>query len=443
MILKVKILKFLAGRPVCMIHEKTAKELSIHAGDRIIIKKNKKRIISIVDTITGIINKKEIAVSDEIINHLALKKNNLVEVELTEPPRSINFIKKKIKGQELTKQEIFEIVNDIARNALTEAEISFFISAVYSEDMSLKETKWLIEAMVNSGSRLKLRGKIVDKHCIGGIAGNRTTPIVVSICAANGLIMPKTSSRAITSAAGTADVVETLASVEFSIKQIKKIIHKTKACLVWGGALGLAPVDDKIIKIGRIVKIDSTAQLLASILSKKISVDSEYVLIDIPYGKSAKVTRRRAEKLKIKFLNLAKKFNLKMKVVLTTTKGPIGNGVGSNLEMMDILKVLRNQENAPKDLKEKSLMLAGEILEMTGNTKKNKGIEKARTTLELGIAYEKFNQIIKAQGGKIKNLEPGKYYYTTHATKTQKIKFIDVQKIKQQEFIFTKNKDKK
>ncbi len=227
--LKVKILKFLAGRPVCMIHEKTAKDMSIHAGDRIIIKKNKKRIISVVDIITGIINKKEIAVSNEIIKHLNLKKNNFVEIELSEPPRSINFIKKKIKGQELTKDEIFEIVKDIAKNALTEAEISFFISAVYSEDMTLRETKWLIQAMVESGSRLRLRGKIVDKHCIGGIAGNRTSPIVVSICSAAGLIMPKTSSRAITSAAGTADVIETLANVEFSIKEIKKIIYKTKA----------------------------------------------------------------------------------------------------------------------------------------------------------------------------------------------------------------------
>jgi len=164
---------------------------------------------------------------------------------------------------------------------------------------------------------------------------------------------------------------------------------------------------------------------LASILSKKISVDSKYVLIDIPYGKSAKVSKRKAEKLKIKFLNLSKKFNIQTKVVLTTSKGPIGNGIGSNLEMIDILKVLRNKEDAPKDLKEKSLMLAGEIFEMTGNAKKGKGIEKARTILELGMAYEKFSQIIKAQNGKIKKLKPGKYYFTTHAKKTGKIKFID------------------
>jgi len=422
--LKVKKLQFFAGRPVCMIHEKTAKELSLHPGDRVVILKDHKRIISVIDTVKGIITTKQIAVSDAIIKHLNLKSNDSVEIELAETPRSIDFIKKKLKGDELKKEEICEIVNDIAKNALTEAEISFFISAVYSEDMTMRETKDLIDAMVKSGSRLRLRGKIIDKHCIGGIAGNRTTPLVVSICSAAGLIMPKTSSRAITSAAGTADVMETLAKVDFSIKDIKNILKKTKACIVWGGALGLAPVDDKIIKIERIVKIDSTAQLLASILSKKISVDSEYVLVDIPYGKSAKVNKRQAEKLKTKFLSLSKRFGLKTRVVLTHSDGPIGNGIGSNLEMIDILKILKREEG-PKDLEDKSVMLAGEILEMTGKAGRGKGIEKAKRILDMGMAFEKFNQILKAQKGKIKRLNPGKYSHNIFCKKSGKVKSIN------------------
>lgn len=422
--LRIKKLKFLAGRPVCMIHEKEAEKISLHPGHRVIIKKGKKKIISIVNLVsTGKSN--EIAVSDEIAKHLKLKTRDLVEIEITQRPQSINIIKEKLSGKELSKKEIFKIINDIARNALTEAEISFFISAVHSNGMSLTETKYLIQAMVKSGTQLKLRGKIVDKHSIGGVAGNRTTPIVVSICAAIGLKTPKTSSRAITSAAGTADVIETIARVDFSIKELKKIISKTNACFVWGGALGLAPVDDKIIKIERIVKIDSTAQLLASILSKKISVDSEYVLIDIPYGPSAKVTEKQAKELKRKFLILAKNFSLKLEVVLTDGSEPIGNGIGPVLEMIDVINVLKRNINAPNDLREKSLMLAGKLIELAGNSKKGQGKKLAKEILDSGKAFKKFEQIIKAQKGEIKQLKPGKYKKHIKIKRKTRIKHLN------------------
>ncbi len=425
--LKVKILKFLAGRPVCMIHEKTAEQMSLHVGDRVSIKKRDKKIISIIDTASGIINPYEIAVSNTIVENLKLKKGDAVNVEITSRPQSIHLIREKLKGKELKKAEIEEIINDISRNALTEPEIAFFISAVYNKGMSLNETKNLIQAMVQTGSQIKLRGKVADKHSIGGVAGNRTTPIIVSICSTVGLIMPKTSSRAITSAAGTADTIETIAKVDFSIKEIKNILKKTNACFVWGGALKLAPADDKIIKIGRIIKIDATAQLLASILSKKISVDSKYVLIDIPYGKSAKVTKRQAEKLKIKFLKLGKKFGLKIGVILTDGSQPIGNGVGPVLEMIDVIKVLQRQ-NPPKDLEEKSIMLAGKLLEMTGKVKKGNGIKLATQILYSGKALKKFEQIIKVQKGKVENfkkLKPGKYNHIIKTKRKTKIKHIN------------------
>jgi len=407
-----------------MIHEKTAQEMSLHIDNRISVKKANKRTISIVNTISNIIKPNEIAVSNTVIQHLKLKKGDVVEVEITERPKSINLIKKKLKGEELNKKEIQEIVQDISHNALREAEIAFFIAALNSKGMSLNETKNLIQAMVKTGKQLKLRGKVVDKHCIGGIAGNRTTPIIVPICAAAGLIMPKTSSRAITTAAATVDVIETIAKVDFSIKEIKKIIQKTNACLVWGGALGLAPVDDKIIKVERIVKIDSTAQLLASILSKKISVDSKYILIDIPYGKSAKVDKRHAEDLKKRFIILGSKFNLKLEVVLTDGREPIGNAVGPFLEINDIIKILK-REDGPKDLEEKSIMLAGILLEMAGKTKKGKGKVLAKEILDSGKAFKKFEQIIKAQKGKIRKFKPGKYTHTIYTKSNKKIKSYD------------------
>jgi putative thymidine phosphorylase len=422
----IKKLRFLTGRPVCMIHEETAKKISLHVGNRVVItNKDHKKIISVVDTVTKIINTKEIAVSEEILEILNLKDKEIVNVEITEHPRSISFIKKKLKGERLTKEEVYEIIKDIADNALTEVEVAFFISAVYTKDLSLEETKNLIKAMVESGNRLELKGRVADKHCIGGIAGNRTTPIVVAIGAEAGLIMPKTSSRAITSAAGTADSIETIARVDFSINEIKKIIKKTNACLVWGGTLGLAPVDDKIIKIERIVNIDSTAQLLASILSKKISVGSKYILIDIPHGRSSKVTKKQALKLKEKFLKLGKIFRLKIEVILTDGSEPIGNGIGPALEIKDVIKVLNKDINAPKDLEEKSLVLAGKLLELTGKAKKTKGLEMAREILNSGKAFKKFKQIIEAQEGNLEVFQKPKFYFDVKSKDRIKINHFD------------------
>ncbi len=410
-----------------MIHEKTAKKMSLHVTNRVEIKnKYHKKIISVVDTVQGIIKPDEIAVSEEILENLSLHDKEIVDVELTEHPKSISFIKKKLKGEKLSREEIDGIIKDIACNALTEIEVAFFVAAVYVNEMSLEETKNLVDAMVKSGNRMHLKGKVVDKHCIGGVAGNRTTPIVVSICASTGLVMPKTSSRAITSASGTADVIETIARVELSIKEIKQVIKKTNACLVWGGALGLAPVDDKIIKIERIINIDSTSQLLASILSKKISVGSKYILIDIPFGKSAKITgKKEAEELRIKFLEIGKKFGLKIDVVLTDGSEPIGNGIGPILEITDVIKVLK-RDNPPKDLEEKSIMLAGKILELSGKAKKDKGIEAAREILESGKAFKKFKQIIEAQDGKINGNRFKKPRFSHHIHAENKIKIIHI-----------------
>lgn len=424
--LKVKKFRFLTGRPVCMISENTAKELSFYVGQRIIISRNRRSIISVVNIVEDALKKSEIAVSEEIIQALNLKPGQKVQVEVAETPHSIELIKEKLKGRRLKKDEIKEIIENIANNSLTEAEIAFFISAVYEEGMTLEETKFLTKAMIETGNRLNFKGKVVDKHSVGGIAGNRTTPIVVSICSATGLIIPKTSSRAITSAAGTADVIETIAKVDFSSEEIKKIIKKTNACFVWGGSLGLAPVDDKIIKIEKIVNIDSSAQVIASILSKKISVGSKYILIDIPYGNSAKFSKKQAERLKDRFLRMGKIFNLKIDVELTKGSEPIGNGIGPLLEIKDVIKVL-SRDNPPIDLEKKSIFLAGKLLEISGKAKKDNGIKMASEILNSGRAFEKFQQIIKAQKGSLKrlnNIKP-KFSFNVISKRKMKIKHID------------------
>ena len=410
--LRIKFLKWSAGLPVAMLNEKTANQMGVHAKDRISIKtlsKNSKEISTIIDTIKGLVKENEIAVSSELKKRLNLRGGQKVDVKFAPTPKSMDFIKKKLNKKTLSKKEIKEIIRDVVNNSLSEPEIALFISAMYKQGMDIKETIYLIDAILESGNKLLLKDKfVVDKHSIGGIPGNRTTPIVVSICAAAGLVVPKTSSRAITSAAGTADVIETITGIEFSMKELKKILKKTNACMVWGGALGIIPADSKIIRIEKILKIDLESQLLASIMSKKLAVGSKYILIDIPYGKTAKVTKSKALHLKKKFEFLGKHFKRKIKVVLTDGSQPIGNGIGPALELVDVLKILDPKKQGPKDLEKKSLFLAGKLLEMTGKTKRIKqkqikGIELAKEILYSGQAFEKFKQIIKSQNGTSKN----------------------------------------
>lgn len=431
--LKAKFLKWSAGLPVAMLNQKTAQKIGVHVQDRICIKtltKYPKEISTIIDTVKRLIKENEIAVSSELKKRLGLRIGQKVEVTLALNPKSLFFIKKKLDNKKLSREEINEIIRDITNNSLSESEIALFVSGMYKHGMNLKETIYLIDAILESGNKFIFKNKVVgDKHSTGGIAGNRTTPIVVSICASAGIIMPKSSSRAITTPAGTADVIETIAPVDFSMKELKRIVKKTNACLIWGGALGIVPADAKIIQVEKMLGIDPEAQLLASIMSKKLAMGSKYIIIDIPYGKTAKVDKAKAIKLKKKFEQLGKHFKLKLKVVLTSAKEPMGSGVGPALELIDVIKILNPHEKGPEDLEKKSLFLAAELLEMTKKAKKGKGIDMAKEILSSGKAFEKFKQIIKAQGGSLKEINPAKFKKDVLSKKTGKIFNIDNKKI--------------
>lgn len=428
--LKIKFLDWSAGLPVSIISNNAARKIGISIKDRILIKKGKSEFTSIVDISSDIVKKDELAVSSELRDRLKLKEGDLVSVEYSPAADSMVYIKQKLEGKKLSKKKIFKIIEEVVNNSLSEAEIAVFVSAMYSQGMHISETISLIHAILATGNKLNINKKyVVDKHCIGGIPGNRTTPIVVAICVAAGLTMPKFSSRAITSAAGTADTIEVLANVDFSIKKVESIVKKTGGCMVWGGGIGMVPADSKIIKIEKMLNMDPEAQLLASIMSKKLAADSDYILIDIPYGKNAKVSKGKAIALAKKFKLLGKGFKKKMIVVLTKGDEPIGNGIGPSLEAEDLVKVLSKAVGYPKDLEKKSIFLAGKILEMTKKAKKNRGDEMARNILDSGDAYKKFEEIIKAQGGSLENIKRAKFKKDIFATKVCKVKSIHNKKM--------------
>lgn len=430
--LKTKFLNWSAGLPVAMMNKKTAAKMGVNTRGRISLKTNShesSEYSTLVDIIEGLVKEDEIAISKEMKEKMGLKKEGQeVDVNLTGSPYSLNYIKKKLDSKRLSKEEVESIISDIVSNELSQPETSLFVSAMYVNGMTFRETTYLIDAIVKKGHTLNLRNKIVaDKHSIGGIPGNRTTPLVVSICAAAGLTMPKNSSKAITSAAGTADTVETLTNVEFSVKELEKIVKKAGASLAWGGSVGMVPADSKIIRVEKMIQLDPRAQLLASIMSKKLAVGSNHIIIDIPYGSTAKVTRKEAEKLRQEFNKLGKHYQIEMKVVLTKADGPIGKGIGPVLEMKDVLGILDPEEKGPRDLEDKSVFLAGNLLEMSEKAGKGKGEQKAREILHSGDAFKKFKEIIKSQGGKIKDLKPGSYKEEIYAGKSGNIKNVDNQ----------------
>ncbi|MFO1352141.1 MAG: thymidine phosphorylase family protein, partial [Gammaproteobacteria bacterium] len=289
-------------------------------------------------------------------------------------------------------------------------EMAAFLVASSQSGLDRDEVLALTRAMLESGERLAWNEPVLaDKHSIGGIPGNRTSMLVVPIVAAHGLPIPKTSSRAITSPAGTADTMEVLAQVNLAPEALHTIVRAEHGCLAWGGTARLAPMDDMLIAVERPLGIDSQGQMVASILAKKLAAGSTHLLIDIPVGPSAKVRHMRdAMLLRKLFEYVADRLNLHLEVVITDGRQPIGRGVGPVLEARDVMQVLQNDPQAPLDLREKALRLAGRLIEFDLDVRGGQGYRIAREILESGRALAKMNRIIDAQGRQTQRFVPGK-----------------------------------
>jgi thymidine phosphorylase len=259
-------------------------------------------------------------------------------------------------------------MKDVAASRISDLHLASFVTACAGDRMTRGETVALTRAMIDVGDQLRWPfSPIVDKHCVGGLPGNRTTPLVVAIATACGAVMPKTSSRAITSPAGTADTMETMAPVTLDVPAMRRVVEQEGGCIVWGGAVRLSPADDVLIRVERPLDLDGTAQLVASVLSKKAAAGSERVLIDIPVGPTAKVrSAEAAQSLGAVLTDVGTAIGLQVRVVQTDGTQPVGRGIGPALEAIDVLGVLRGHAQAPRDLRERALALAGDVLEMAG-----------------------------------------------------------------------------
>ena len=347
----------------------------------------------------ALVGPSEIGLAEPALRRFAEPTGSLVTVTPAAPPESLEAVRSKIHGQTLSANEITAIVNDLTHYRYSDMEIVAFLIGSASF-MTSDELIALTGAMAQAGTRLKWRDPVVvDKHCIGGIPGNRTSMIVVPIVAAHGLPIPKTSSRAITSPAGTADTMEVLARVNVGVEEMKAIVAACNGCLVWGGHVNLSPADDILISVERPLGIDTREQMVASIMSKKLAAGSTHLLIDIPVGPSTKVVNgAEAMRLRKLFEFVGDRFGVAVEVVTTDGRQPIGSGIGPILEAQDVMAVLANEPAAPTDLREKSLRLAAHLLEYDPRLRGGAGYARARELLESGAALKQMQKIIDAQG---------------------------------------------
>ncbi|MEM2325639.1 MAG: AMP phosphorylase [Archaeoglobaceae archaeon] len=394
---RVKILPLRSERLSVILNQSDAEELGLLPGDRVKVVIGKESFVAEAD-FAEIIPPGEVGVCSFTAETCSVKSDCMAGVYPVARPKSVDFIRKKFEGGKYSNLEIKNIITDISKNVLNDLEISAFILANEIVGLSEEELQWMIEAMVENGERIVFqKGIVVDIHSIGGLPSNRFPIIAVPTVAAAGLLIPKTASRAITSASGTADTMEVLADVNLGIDEIKEITERVGGVIAWGGATNIAPADDKIIRVEYQLEISPKPHLIASLLSKKLGNGSQFVAIDIPVGEDMKIPgidigRSFANQM----VELGRRLGLRITATLTDGSQPVGNAVGPALEAKEILRIFESGKTENR-LVDKALNFAGILFEMTGIA--NDGYSYAKKIFESGKTLEKFKEIIAAQGG--------------------------------------------
>ncbi|MEM4953110.1 MAG: AMP phosphorylase [Desulfurococcaceae archaeon] len=427
---KVKSIDMEFPQPVVILNEDDAKELGIVPGNIVLVTVGDTHRSVIAMTTRTMAQRGECVFPLELTKKLGISNGDVIGLRLLGLPPSFNALKKRLKGEKLSEGEFLALLKDIVAGVYGEAEIAAFLVSQIYNPLTDSELAYLIKAMVETGAKVKFEETVYDIHSVGGVPGNSKVALLsVPIVASAGLLIPKTSSRAITSPAGTADTMEVLARVDLTVDEIVEISRKVKGTLAWGGRLNLAPADDIFVSIERKLAIDPEQQMVASILSKKLAMGVEKLVIDIPVGHGAKVEELKdAESLASIFIKQAGLLNIAIKVAITYGGQPIGTSVGPALEAREALKA-HIERRGSRSLIDKALMLAGLVLEMSGKAHPGSGTDLARDLFLSGKAYEKFKQIIEAQGGD-PNIRPedipiGRYTFTLKSPIEGAVTYID------------------
>lgn len=341
----------------------------------------------------------ELALNNEAFKQINLPEGAKVSVSLSSLPPSLNSIKRKVAGNILSSGEYSAIINDITARRYSNMDIASFLVASGSF-MSAPEVLSLTEALIGDKTIVwENEDIVVDHHCLGGVPGNKTDLIITAIVAAYGLPMPKTAAHSLTSCAGVADTMSVLANVNIDEKRLKELIKENRGAIVSYDSLDLAEATRIIANVEKQIGITEKSHIAASILAIKIAAGVTHLVVDIPVGPKSRIKNtNEAMRLRKLMEYVGDMLSLEIDAVITDGSEPVGNGVGAVLEARDVIKVLKNSEDAPQDLREKSLFLAGRMLEFDPKLRGGQGYFAAKEILDSGRALEAMNKIIKAQG---------------------------------------------
>jgi AMP phosphorylase len=430
------VLDVKAGKKSIIINEDDASETGLELNERARLTVDGKSTVCITETTKTLVKRGTVAIYRDVAEALGLENGEYVDVAYEPSPKSVEVIRKKIAGEKLSENEINGIIGDLISNELSDLDIASFLFSVHYKGLDMEEIRNLTLAMLNSGEKLELSGFVVDKHSIGGVPGNKVSLLIIPIVASTDLYIPKTSSRAITSPSGTADTMSVLANVKFSLKEIKEIVEKTHGCIVWGGALNLAPADDMLIRVENPLRVNPRGLMLASVMAKKLGVGAKIVALDMPVGRGTKVADMTdGEKLARDFVELGRSLGINVRAGLTYGGQPVGRAIGPALEAREALAALISPNEASMSLLSKSASLAGIILEASGISQQGQGYSTAMDIMRSGKALSKMKEIIEAQGGnpdiKPDDLPVGTYRHQVVAENDGYVTLVDNESIVQ------------
>jgi len=414
---------------VVIINSADAEEFGINPGDSIELNWNShdSHVIVAADITETIVEEGAIGFYEDIWTKYNLKDHEVIKIDFFAASEGTDVIKKKLLGQRLTYEDFYLVMKDIANGRLGTILTTYFASAGYNPGFDHEEIEYMTKALAETGEHLAFDGIVADKHSIGGVAGKGITPIVVSVVASvEGIKVPNTSTRAITSASATTDMLEVLMPMTFDKAALEAMIFKSNAFMAWGGGLDLAPADDEIIKVQKPLGMESIDKFVSSIVAKKIAQGVNHVVFDVPVGPGAKINEEEFPRVKETFERICKKFGIHVYIHKREVSGIDGKAVGPALECIEFLKILENRPEKSLQLEKDALTLAGILLEITEKAKVGEGFAMAKGIVDSGQALKKLKEIIRNQGGNenvtSQSIEVGKIVYEYKSFRSGQIK---------------------
>src|SRR5215472_373531 len=317
--------------------------------------------------------------------------------------RTVDLIHRKRDGEELSPEEIAAIVDGYTRNEIPDYQMSAFLMAVFFSGMTDREVSTLTDSMVRSGETVDLStipGIKVDKHSTGGV-GDKTSLISAPLAASAGVVVPMISGRSLGHTGGTLDKLESIPGfrTDLTIDEFRAVLTAHKLAFI-GQTPEIAPADGKLYSLrDATASVESIPLIASSIMSKKLAVGLDAVVLDVKVGSGAFMKKQvDARRLAQMMVGIGRRMDKRVQALITDMNQPLGYAVGNALEVMEVSQTLQNA--GPTDLTRLSLELAARMIYLAKIVPTlDEAREMAQQKLLDGSGYRKFKEVIQAQGG--------------------------------------------